>query len=92
MGDSPRREEAQALGRDLSGDPIDLCVVSQFPRAQQTAEVALTGLDVPVLVDANLNDIRYGALEGVSRERYGAWARDHSLARCRVHCQAAKLS
>ena len=35
------REEARQLGRELAGDPIDLCVTSEFERAQETADLAL---------------------------------------------------
>lgn len=40
------REQARGLCREIAQDPIDLCVVSMFPRAQQTAALALSGRDI----------------------------------------------
>jgi len=37
------REEARRLGVELRDDPIDLCVTSEFGRAQETADLALEG-------------------------------------------------
>jgi probable phosphoglycerate mutase len=71
------REEARALGRALAGEPIDLCVTSEFERAQETADVALEGRDVPRLVLADLNDIRFGEFEGRPLVEYRAWAHSH---------------
>jgi broad specificity phosphatase PhoE len=71
------REQARRLGRDLAGEPIDLCVTSEFLRAQETAELALEGRDVPRLVLADLNDIRFGEFEGRLLTDYRAWAHTH---------------
>jgi probable phosphoglycerate mutase len=71
------REEARQLGRELAADPIDLCVTSEFERAQETADLALEGRDVPRLVLADLNDIRFGEFEGVPLTDYRAWAHSH---------------
>jgi broad specificity phosphatase PhoE len=71
------REEARQLGRELAADPIDLCVTSEFERAQETADVALEGRDVPRLVLAELNDIRFGEFEGLPLTDYRAWAHAH---------------
>jgi 2,3-bisphosphoglycerate-dependent phosphoglycerate mutase len=71
------REEARHLGRELAGDPIDLCVTSEFPRAQETADLALEDRDVPRLVLAELNDIRFGEFEGRLLTDYRKWAHTH---------------
>jgi broad specificity phosphatase PhoE len=71
------REEARRLGVELAGDPIDLCVTSEFERAQQTADLALAGRHVPRLVLADLNDVRFGEYEGRPLAEYRAWARAH---------------
>jgi 2,3-bisphosphoglycerate-dependent phosphoglycerate mutase len=73
------RAQAQTLGREIAGDVIDLCIASEFPRTQQTAEIALAGRDLSLEVDADLNDIRYGELEGKNRDEYQAWAHTHSI-------------
>jgi broad specificity phosphatase PhoE len=71
------REEARRLGAELADDPIDLCVVSEFERVQETADLAITGRDVPRLVLADLNDIRFGEFEGRPLTEYRAWAHAH---------------
>jgi broad specificity phosphatase PhoE len=74
-------DEARDLGRQIAGVAIDLCVVSAFPRAQQTAQLALAGHDaVPWEVDPELNDVRIGALEGDTLEDYRTWKHAHTRA------------
>jgi alpha-ribazole phosphatase len=67
-------EEAQALGRKLVGEVIDLCVTTEFERTRQTADLALAGRDVPRLVVPELNDPRYGRFEGGALQDYRSWA------------------
>lgn len=67
-------QEARALGSEIAGDGIDLCVTTEFERTRQTAELALAGRDVPRLVVAELNDPRYGRFEGGALEAYRSWA------------------
>lgn len=71
------RAEAQRLGELLAGTPVDLCVVSEFQRTRETAELALDGRDVPRLVLPGLNDIRFGEFERRPLTEYRAWAREH---------------
>lgn len=71
------RSEARRLGELLAGTAIDLCAVSEFQRAQETADLALAGRDVPRLVLPGLNDIKVGSYEGHSIDDYRAWARSH---------------
>ena len=63
----------EALAAQLAALRIDLCVVSQFPRAQQTADLALGDRGVPRLVDPDLDDIRIGELEGKPLAAYRDW-------------------
>ena len=71
------RKEARALGRELAGDEIDLCVTSEFERVRETADLALEGCEVPRLVLPELNDIRFGEFEGRPLTDYRAWAHAH---------------
>ncbi|HEX5199151.1 MAG TPA: histidine phosphatase family protein [Actinoplanes sp.] len=57
------REQATALGRALAGHSPGVAVVSPYLRARQTAEAALAGLDMPVLVDERLRDRELGVLD-----------------------------
>jgi 2,3-bisphosphoglycerate-dependent phosphoglycerate mutase len=69
------RVEARALGRDLAGTPVDLCVTTEFERTAETADLALEDRRPPVprLVVAELNDITLGNFEGETIEEYRAW-------------------
>lgn len=71
-------EQARRLGEALRGTEVDLCVVTEFARTRDTADLALTGRDVPRLVVPELNDIRVGDFEGGPLETYRAWARERS--------------
>src|SRR5919202_1390689 len=70
------REQARRLGERLAGEPIDLCVTSEFVRVRQTADLALAGREVPRLGVGELNDVRFGEFEGRPFEDYRAWARE----------------
>ena len=64
-------EEAERLAGQLAGVPLELVVVSPFPRAIQTANIALEGRpQVPHLVDDDLGDVRIGDLEGQTLDAY----------------------
>jgi len=73
-------DQARALGAILAGTSIDLCVTTEFERVRQTADLALEGRDVPRLVVADLNEIRYGKWEGESVADYLGWAWTHGPA------------
>ena len=66
--------QARRLGELLEGEPIDICVTSEFERAQATAEEALRGRSVPRIVVPELNDPRYGRYEGAQLDDYRSWA------------------
>jgi broad specificity phosphatase PhoE len=65
-------EDAERLAGQIAGLPLDLVAVSPFPRALQTANIALAGRDVPHLVDDDLGDVRIGELEGKTLDDYRA--------------------
>jgi probable phosphoglycerate mutase len=68
------RRQAERLGRELADEPLDLCVVTEFTRTRETAELALAGRDVPIVVVQELNEAGYGRYEGMSFDEYRAWA------------------
>jgi len=65
-------EEARRLGGQLAGAALDLVVVSPFPRAIQTANVALGTREVPRETDDGLGDVQIGGLEGKTLADYRA--------------------
>jgi broad specificity phosphatase PhoE len=67
-------EQARALGVELAGTEIDVCITSAFERVRRTADLALAGRDVPRVVVAELGDPDYGPFEGAQLEEYRAWA------------------
>ena len=71
------REQARLLGERLAAEEIDLCVVTEFTRTQETASIALQGRQVPTVVLPGLNDIRFGEYEGRLLADYRVWARSH---------------
>ena len=72
-------EEAHRLHGQIAGIAIDLCVVSEFPRARETARLALDGRDdIRFEVDPDLNDIRIGKLEGRTLDDYRDWKHAHT--------------
>jgi broad specificity phosphatase PhoE len=76
------RSAAQGLAVQLAAVRIDLCVTSRFPRAQETARLALgEGREfVPTLVDEGLDDVRIGELEGRTLAAYHEWKHVHTRA------------
>jgi broad specificity phosphatase PhoE len=71
------RQQARQLGERLQGEPIGLCVVTEFPRTTETADLVLGDRDVPRLVLPELNDPFYGDFEGKALADYRAWAASH---------------
>jgi broad specificity phosphatase PhoE len=65
-------EEAERLAGQIAAVPLEVVAVSPFPRALQTANIALGSREVPHLVDEELGDVRIGELEGASLDAYRA--------------------
>jgi broad specificity phosphatase PhoE len=70
----PGREQARALGATLADEAIGVCAVTEFVRTRETAELALAGRDVPIVVVRELNDHPAGAYEGRPLTEYLEWA------------------
>lgn len=71
------RQQARQLAERLAGEPIDLCVVTEFGRTRETADLALQGREVPRIVLRDLNDPFYGEFEGKKLAEYRKWAGTH---------------
>jgi broad specificity phosphatase PhoE len=68
------RAQARRLGEALAAEPIGVCAVTEFARTRETAELALAGRDVPLLVVPELNDHPAGRWEGRPLTEYLEWA------------------
>jgi probable phosphoglycerate mutase len=66
--------QARALGEELVGKEIDLCVTSELERTRETADIALAGREVVRIALPELNDPLYGSYEGGPLDAYLAWA------------------
>jgi broad specificity phosphatase PhoE len=78
--DAAGREQAAALGRAIADDPIDGCVVTEFLRTNETADIALAGRDIPRHVLPELNDPVFGFLEGRPLVEARTWLHEHGPA------------
>jgi broad specificity phosphatase PhoE len=74
------REEAARLGESLARERIDLCVVTEFPRTVETADIALAGRAAPRLVLADLDDPSFGEFEGRRIDQFRAWFQEQGPA------------
>jgi broad specificity phosphatase PhoE len=72
--------EGRELAVQIAAVAIDACAVSTFPRALETARLALAGRvdTVPTTIDPDLDDIRIGDLEGRTLEDYRTWKHGRS--------------
>jgi broad specificity phosphatase PhoE len=68
------RDQALALGDQLKHFQIDLVAVTEFERVRETAELAVGGRGLPVIVIPELNEPSYGEYEGGPIRRYLDWA------------------
>jgi broad specificity phosphatase PhoE len=68
------RAQARQLGEALADEPIGVCAVTEFARTRETAELALAGREVPLLVVPELNDHPAGRYEGRPLAEYLEWA------------------
>jgi broad specificity phosphatase PhoE len=71
------REESRQLGTQIANLPLDLCIHTRFSRTRETAEIALAGRAVPLVVEPLLDDIDVGDFEGAPLEEYRAWKHGH---------------
>ena len=71
------RQQSRQLGERLAGEPIGLCVFTEFERTTETADLVLAGREVPRLVVPELNDPFYGAFEICPLATFRKWAATH---------------
>jgi alpha-ribazole phosphatase len=76
--------QAEALGLAVGRRPIAHVYASPLERARRTAEIALTGLDLPITTVDDLRELSLGEWEGCTVEEirtrpgdpYAQWVRD----------------
>ena len=56
---------AQMTAENMKDVHVDICYTSPLKRARKTAELVLKGRNVPILDDARLMEISFGAYEGL---------------------------
>jgi broad specificity phosphatase PhoE len=72
-------DQAHELGAQLANLQIGLAVCSSFARTRQTLELALGNRQVPVLVEADFDEVRAGDLDKAPIGQYSSWrARHHT--------------
>ncbi|MGE8290819.1 MAG: 2,3-bisphosphoglycerate-dependent phosphoglycerate mutase [Sphingobacterium sp.] len=86
------QEEARQAGKALRNESIDIAFTSTLIRAQHTLQIIFEEIgkpNIPIVVDAALNERSYGNLEGLNKdetaEKYGAeqvhiWRRSFDVA------------
>ena len=70
-------EQAKALALTLADEAIDVAMTSRLARTQETLALALDGREVPVVIEAELDEIHFGSFDGGPLEEYRAWAASH---------------
>lgn len=68
-------EQCRHAADGLSAASIAICVVSEFPRTQQTASL-IVAESVPRTIDPRLNEVKYGRFENGPWTAYGTWLRN----------------
>jgi broad specificity phosphatase PhoE len=78
VGLTPRgTRQARLLGGQIANLEIDLVVCSRFLRTQQTAEIALRGRQIPLVVDSRLDEVQAGIFDGAPLRAYWDWKEHH---------------
>jgi broad specificity phosphatase PhoE len=72
------RAQALQLGSQIANIEIDLAVCTRFPRTRQTLDLALQGRDIPVVIEADLDEVRAGVFDGAPIEANWAWKQRHA--------------
>lgn len=70
-------EQARALALTLAGEPIEVALTSRLARTQETLALVLDGRTVPTVIEAELDEIRFGSFDGGPLDEYRAWAAAH---------------
>jgi broad specificity phosphatase PhoE len=72
------RRQARTLGKQLANIQIDVAVHTRFLRTRETAQLALEGRNVPLVLEAALDEVRAGTFDGAAIAEYWAWKETHA--------------
>jgi hypothetical protein len=71
------KTQARQLGAQLHCLRVDVAVATRFLRTQQTAELALDGRDVPLMIEPHFAEVRAGTYDEAPVDTYWAWEEQH---------------
>jgi broad specificity phosphatase PhoE len=78
VGLTPRGEgQARELGAQIASLDVERAIATRLARTRQTAELALDGRGVPVIIDPDFDEVRAGDWDGEPIEEYWAWRQQH---------------
>ena len=60
------RRMAERAAQEYRDVPLDICFCSPLSRARETAEILLSGRDVPIVTDDRLREMGFGEYEGLA--------------------------
>ena len=63
------REQARRTAQLIEDKHIDICICSPLSRARETAQIILSGRDVPIVYDDRIMERDFGELEGQPFDR-----------------------
>jgi broad specificity phosphatase PhoE len=69
--------QARALAQTLADEKVDVALTSRLARTQETLALVLDSRKVPVVVEEELDEIRFGSFDGGPLDAYRAWAASH---------------
>jgi broad specificity phosphatase PhoE len=72
------RQQAVDLGQMIANVLLDVCIHTRFPRTRDTAEIAISGREIPLVEEPLFDDIDIGELEGRLIDDYRAWKHEHA--------------
>jgi alpha-ribazole phosphatase len=76
---TPRgRRQARKLGAQLANMEINLALCTRFTRTRETAELAVGGRGVPLLIEPGLDEVQAGAFDGRPIAAYWSWKEHHA--------------
>jgi broad specificity phosphatase PhoE len=77
------REQAARLHAFFKDNPVDVVLSSDLSRARETAEIAVSALDIPIVLEPRLRETKLGDAEGLTPDEFAKRFGEELLARWR---------